>query len=156
MRARIPALLLATLSIAGALVGCGGDDSAPASAGLPYLEANRICTEVANRFEKVQVDSPRSFEQGAELLSVLSDAADAGERALSEIDVPPLQAIAFERYLKARKRVGDLLEKGLQAARDEEGKTYEHVRLAANAAAAERRRLAKYAGLRECAAAERG
>ncbi len=73
-----------------------------------------------------------------------------------KIEVPPLKAIAFSRYLEARERVGDLLERGLEAAREEEGKTYERVRLAANAAADERRRLARYAGLEDCAAAERG
>jgi hypothetical protein len=155
VRVRLPVTALAALAAVAGLAGCGDADS-PATVGLPYSDANRICAEVAKRFEEVQVDSPRSFEQGAELLTVLSDAAKAGERALAQIEVPPLKAAAFSRYLKARERVGDLLERGLQAARDEEGKEYEDVRLAANAAADERRRLARYAGLEECAAAERG
>ena len=155
MRPRVLPSLLITLAAGGALGGCGGDEAA-APTGLPYVEADRICTEVAKRFEEVQADSPRSFEQGAELLEVLSDATDTGQRALAKVEVPPLQAIPFARYMKARERVGDLLQRGLQAARDEEGTTYERVRLAANADADERRRLAEYAGLEECAAIEEG
>lgn len=136
------------------LTGCGESEPATKS-GLPYADANRICVEVAKRFREVQQDSPRSFEQGERLLSVLSDAADTGERALEQVDAPPLQAIPFERYLRSRARVGKLLEKGLKAARAEEGQTYEEARVAANSTADERRRLARYAGLSGCANAER-
>lgn len=146
-----------TLSAAASvslLAGCG-DSKPAATSGLPYADANRICLGVAERFEDVQQESPRSFEQGEVLLTVLADAADTGARALERVEAPPLQAVAFERYLESRARVGELLGKGLQAARDEDGQTYEDVRVAANSTADERRRLAKYAGLSDCAAAER-
>ena len=73
---------------------------------------------------------------------------------MERVEAPPLQAIAFKRYLKSRERVGDLLEQGLQAAKDEKGETYEKVRVASNSAADERRQLAEYSGLGDCAAAE--
>lgn len=154
MRARLALLALSVTGPLALLAGCG-DPEPVTQSGLPYADANRICREVAKRFQEVQRDSPRSFEQGEQLLSVLSDAAEKGARALEQVDAPPLQTIAFERYLKSRARVGKLLEKGLQAARDEEGQAYEEARVAANSAADQRRRLARYAGLSDCAGAER-
>jgi hypothetical protein len=136
--------------------GCGGSGDESAAAVRPYADANRICLEVAKRFDDVQEDSPRSFEQGEQLLKVLAQTAQDGARALDEVEAPPLQALAFERYLASRKKVEDLIARGVQAAQDEEGEAYERLRVAANDGADKRKELAAEAGLDGCATAERG
>ena len=138
------------------LGGCGGSADEAVTAIRPYADANRICIEVAKRFDDVQQDSPRSFEQGEQLLKVLAQTAQDGARALDQVEAPPLQALAFDRYLQSRKRVEDLIARGVQAAQDKEGQTYDRLRVAANDGAGERSKLAAEAGLDGCATAERG
>ena len=154
VRPRIAIATLPILAIAG-IGGCGDSDHAPAAV-RPYADANRICAEVAKRFADLQVDSPRSFEQGEELLTALAQTAGDGARALREIDPPPLQALAFDRYLDSRGRVEDLIDRGVQAAKEEEGEAYDRLRVAANAGADRRGELAAQAGLEGCAKAEGG
>lgn len=153
MRARL--LITALGAALFSLTGCGGS-SDETTAGRPYTDANRICVEVAKRFADVQADSPRSFEQGEQLLAVLSKTAQDGEDALEQVVAPPLQALAFQRYLKSRREVGAKIDRGLQATKDEEGKTYERMRVAVNSGSDQRRRLAAAAGLEGCATAEHG
>jgi hypothetical protein len=155
VRSRLPIVILGISAVVG-LGGCGGSDDEIATAARPYADANRICLEVAKRFDDVQEDSPRSFEQGEQLLKVLAQTAQDGARALDQVGAPPLQALAFDRYLQSRKRVEDLIARGVQAAQDEEGETYERLRVAANDGADKRSELASEAGLDGCATAERG
>ena len=75
---------------------------------------------------------------------------------VDQVEPPALQALAFERYLKSRDKVGDLIDRGVQAAKDEQGETYEKLRVRVDDGAAGRRKLAARAGLEGCAAAEHG
>ncbi len=143
-----------------ALAGCGGTNielDPSAGAGGEYPEAaDEICAEVAKRFAEAQVESPRSFEQAAELMSALGDLARQGEEALAGIDPPAESEAAYERYLEARADVVDQLGRGLAAATDEDAEEFERARDAVVDGATLRERLAREAGLRTCAAGERG
>jgi hypothetical protein len=154
MRMRSATLVVAGLALMALVTGCG--DSGGDAADTPYRDANRICREVADRFDELQAQAPRSFEQGAELLQALAAASAEGEQAMGDVVAPPLNAAAFERYLRSRAKVGSLLDRGLQAARDEDARAYERVRAASNAASDERSKLAMKAGLPGCAHAEEG
>ena len=153
-------LVLATAVIALAQAGCGGTDlvlDPAADAGGPYPRAaNEICAEVADRFAEAQKETPRSFGQAAELLAVLGELAEQGEEALAGIDAPPADAAAYERYLDARADVVAELDRALTAAREENGQAFADAREAVRDGAGERARLARAAGLRGCAAGERG
>ena len=158
LMAWMPKVLLAIVAT-GLMAGCGGTDielGAPSS-GVTYPDgADEICAEVAKRFAEAQAESPRSFEQAEELTSSLLDLAGQGEAGLAAIAPPPDAEAEYERYLAARAEVVELLEDGLAAAQDEDGKAYESAREDVGEGAAERERLARVAGLRGCAAAERG
>ena len=154
VRPYLPIAAVGVSAVLG-LAGCGDSDGDPTPAVRPYADANRICREVATRFDDLQKDSPRSFEQGEQLLTVLSQTAQNGARALDQVEAPALQALAFERYLKSRDRVGDLIDRGVQAAKDEEGETYDDLRVMVDSGAEQRRKLAERAGLKGCAATER-
>ncbi len=151
-------LLIAITVVSGVfgLSGCGSSGGDVTVAGRPYADANKICLDVAERFADLQKDPPRSFQQGEQLLTVLSQTAEDGARALGEVEPPALQALSFERYLKSRDRVGDLIERGVQAAKSERGEAYDSLRTKVEDGAEERRRLAERAGLHGCAAAEQG
>lgn len=155
MRPHLPIAVLGVSVIAG-LAGCGDSGGDAAAAVRPYADANRICLEVAKRFDDLQKDSPRSFQQGEQLLTALSQTAREGAAALEEIEPPALQALAFQRYLKSRDRAENLIDRGVQAAKDEMGDTYENLRVTVSKGAEQRHRFAAQAGLEGCAAAERG
>jgi hypothetical protein len=143
-----------------ALAGCGGTNirlNPDVGAGGGYPEAaDEICAEVADRFAEAQAETPRSFEQAVELLTVLGDLARQGEDALAEIEPPTEDEDAYRRYLQARADVVAELERGLTAAESEDGQAFADARDAVRKGAEERERLARAAGLRACAAAERG
>lgn len=145
--------------VAVALGGCGGTNielDLTASAGSGYPEAAEgICTEVGKRFAEAQGESPKSFEQAAELMSALVELARQGEEAMAQVDPPPEAEADFQRYLDARAEAVAQLERGLEAAQAGDGSAYEKARAEAIDGAAERERLAKRAGLRRCAAVEK-
>ena len=143
-----------------ALAGCGGTNirlnpDAGAAGGYPEA-ADEICAEVTDRFAEAQAETPRSFEQAVELLTVLGDLARQGEEALSEIEPPAEDEDAYDRYLQARAEVVAEIERGLAAAQAEDGQAFADARDAVREGSGERERLARAAGLRECAAGERG
>ena len=88
-------------------------------------------------------------------MSALSEIATDGEEALSAVTPPAGRAAAFESYLAARREVIELIEAGLDAARDEDGDAYQRAREQVVEGARDRERLARAAGLRRCAAGER-
>lgn len=161
MRLRFSALLAVTaVATVAILAGCGGahlELDLELDAGSEYpAAAEQVCAEVSKRFAQAQGDTPRSFEQAEELMSALSEVARQGQGALEQITPPPERAKAYERYLASRAEVVILLEGGLAAAREQDGEAYQQARDDAAAGARERARLAKAAGLRECAAGELG
>ena len=153
-RLKVAPVILATL----ALAGCGGTNielDLSASAGSGYPEAaDGICVEVGKRFAEAQGESPKSFEQAADLMSALVELARQGEEAMAQVDPPPEAEADFQRYLDARAEAVDQLERGLEAAQAGDGSAYEKAREEAIDGAAERKRLAESAGLRRCAATE--
>ena len=153
-----PKLIAATLT-AVVLAGCGGTDivlDPGVGAGGKYpVAADEICAEVADSFAEAQTDTPRSFEQAAELLAVLTELAREGEEALAEIEPSGTEAEAYRRYLDARAEVVAELDRALAAAEDEDGQAFADARESVEDGAGERARLARAAGLRGCAAGER-
>jgi hypothetical protein len=152
--------VLPAILVAGVLAGCGGTNielDLSASSGADYPKAaDEICAEVTRRFAQAQEETPRSFDQAVELMSALGDLARQGEDALEAVSPTPEAEAAYARYLAARAEVITLLEDGLAAAREGDGEAYQAARDEVGAGAAERERLARAAGLRECAAGERG
>lgn len=152
-------VLAATL----ALAGCGGPDiDLGAGRGLSSPAgdfdgaAATVCREVAQRFDEIQADPPRTFAQAGVVLGALLDAARGGEEQLRALDPPAGRAAAFARYLAARGDVIEQLERAREAAAAEQGGAYERARDAALESATLRFKLATRAGLNGCAKVERG
>lgn len=165
MISNIRPILVSALA-AATLAGCGGTDAEfeseietsdlPTVAGEYPADAERICAGVTEGFGQAQAEVPRSFEQAEELMLALSDLANEGQAALAGITPPPLSAAAYASYLEGRAEVVELIDRGLVAAREEDGEAYQQAREEVGRGARERRRLALEAGLLQCAAGERG
>jgi len=165
MPSHIRPILISALA-AATLAGCGGTDlefeseietsDLPAVEGEYPADADRICAGVTEGFEQAQAEVPRSFEQAEELMLALSELATEGQAALAAITPPAESADAYASYLEGRAEVVELIDRGLAAAREEDGEAYQQAREEVGVDARERRRLAREAGLRECAAGERG
>lgn len=163
---------IAAIAVATLVSGCGGEDLeldpgaktptvATTATGIQPVEgitdaADQICDRVAKRFAEAQRETPRSFEQAAQITEALVGIAKEGEDALGELSPPPLQAPAFNRYLETRARAVRFLEAAQTAARDEDGEAYEKARTALNDGVAQRAELARQAGLDGCADFEGG
>jgi hypothetical protein len=144
----LAAVPLVALAGASAIAGCGGSD--PVSAEELVEQADEICREVNEGFAEIQREPPANAADGAEqadgLLGVTSDAQDR----LRDIEPPDELGDPYDRYLETRDEVGDALERGKQAAEDQDGAAYGRAQEEAAAEAPERRRLARELGFSVC------
>lgn len=169
MRLRLVATVVVLIA---ALAGCGGtkldfdpgpplagggsasNDDAAAAAAAFARAANGVCSKVSDRFSEAQRETPRSFEQAAQVMDALVKIASQGEEALAQLSPPPQTAAVFERYLAGRMEALKLLQAARAAARSEDADAYEEARTKLNDGSADRQALAQQAGLSSCAAAE--
>lgn len=157
MRLAVPISLLATLAIFAG--GCGEDVDLGAGlrAERDYTQtAERICAEVAQRFDEIQASEPRTFSQASEVVAALLDVARDGESELRAVEPPRSRAEAYRDYLDSRADVIAELEDAADAAAAEDGAGYARARDTAAAGKDQRARLARKAGLGGCARLEAG
>lgn len=157
MRLAITTSLLAALACA--VAGCGPDvdlGAGRATARDYARDADRICAQVAQRFNEIQSEDPQTFAQAGEIVAALLEVAADGEAELRALEPPRARAEAFRDYLDARADLIGHLESAADAAAAEDGAGYARAREAAVAASGERERLALRAGLSGCARAEAG
>lgn len=157
MRLAITTSVLA--ASAAALIGCGPevDLGAGLRAGRDYVQsADRICEQVAQRFDEIQSEEPRTFAQAEEIVGALIDVARDGEAQMTALEPPRDRAEAFRDYLDSRADVIGQLENAAAAAAAEDGAGYARARDAAVTASGQRARYARRAGLPGCAQAEAG
>ena len=142
---RLSAVVALLAALAAVAIGCGGSDDA-----LPS-DIGGVCREVADRFGQLQEQPPSSYEQAAATVNALLELADRGDEALAQLSDQAPDPESYGVYLQARAGVARRLEAASKAIDDENPRAYDLARSAANEGATKRRRLARDAGLDECA-----
>ena len=144
------ALLL--VLVAGSVVaGCGGGgDSERVTAAELVQRADEICGKERSSFARVQAQPPPNAsvaaDQTQELIQVTRDA----NSQLRDLRPPESLQDQYNRYLEARDRVVDQMNRGRDAAQDQDSAAYGAAQAAVARDAAERRKLARALGLRVC------
>jgi hypothetical protein len=147
---RTAALLTAAAALASvAVAGCGGG-SEEVSAEELVQEGDEVCGKVQERFAEIQAEPPASATEGAEQAGELLGVADDAQAELREIEPPEELRDRYDAYLDARESVSDALERGKQAAEDQDGEAYGKAQEEAVGGAPERRRLARELGFGVC------
>ena len=143
----IPLVLLA--GAVAAFAGCGGG-SEEVSAEELVQKGDDVCRGVQERFAEIQAQPPASASEGAEQAGELLGVADDAQAELRDIDPAEELRDRYGGYLDARDEVSDALERGKQAAEDQDGAAYGQAQEEAAAGAPERQRLARGLGFKVC------
>lgn len=129
--------------------GCG-DGSEEVSAEELVQTGDEICGELRERFSEIQAEPPANASEGARQASELRGAAEDAQEELREIEPPEELRDRYEGYLDAREEVSNALERGEQAAEDQDGATYGEAQEEAASGAPERQTLAQELGFTVC------
>jgi hypothetical protein len=147
--ARLLPLLIACAVTILAIAGCG-DGSDEVSAEELVQKGDEVCRGVQERFAEIQAQPPASASEGAEQAGELLGVADDAQAELRDIQPPEELRDRYDGYLDARDEVGAALERGKQAAENQDGAAYGRAQEEAAAGAPERRRLARGLGFKVC------
>jgi hypothetical protein len=143
--------VIASLALAAAVAvtECGGG-SEEVSAEELVQKGDDVCGNVQERFAEIQAAPPASATEGAEQAGELLGVADDAQGELRDLEPPEELRDRYDAYLDARESVSDELERGKQAAEDQDGEAYGKAQEEAVGGAPERRKLARKLGFRVC------
>jgi hypothetical protein len=144
----VAAIASALARAAVVIAGCGGSDEV--SAEELVQQGDEVCGKVQERLAEIQVEPPASATAGAEQAGELLGVADDAQSELREIEPPEELGDRYDAYLDSRDGVSDALERGQQAAEDQDGEAYGAAQEEAVNGAPERRRLARQLGFEVC------
>jgi hypothetical protein len=143
--------VIASLALAAAVAvtECGGG-SEEVSAEELVQKGDEVCGKVQERFAEIQAAPPASATEGAAQAGELLGVADDAQGELRDLEPPEELRDRYDAYLDARESVSDELERGKQAAEDQDGEAYGKAQEEAVGGAPERRKLARKLGFRVC------
>jgi hypothetical protein len=144
--------VIALVAVAGtvaAISGCGGGPEEVSAEEL-VQKGDEVCGKVQERFAELQAQPPASASVGAAQAGELLGVADDAQAELRDIEPPEELRDRYDGYLEARDEVSDALERGKQAAEDQNGEGYGKAQQEAAAGAPERQRLARELGFQVC------
>jgi hypothetical protein len=151
MAAPAQATFLSLLAVAAAtaIAGCdGGPDRV--SAEELVQGGDDVCRDLQERFSEIQAQPPANASEGAAQAGELLGVAEDAQAELRDIEPPEELRASYDGYLDARGEVSDALDRGKQAAEDQDGEAYGKAQEEAAAGAPERRRLARELGFKVC------
>ena len=132
-------------------VGCGGGGSKSSVTAAELVQkADAICRSERASFARIQAHPPPNAsvaaDQTDELIKVTRDA----NTQLGDLRPPEQLQAGYDRYLAARDRVIDQMNRGKNAAEDQNSAAYGAAQAAVARDAPQRRKLARALGLKVC------
>ena len=112
--------------------------------------ADEICGDAHDRFRAVQEEQPQTAIQAQAEAERLISTAEGELAGVEDLHEPDSLSGAVSRYLEARDKGIELLRRGLEAARDNDGDAYAQAQVELARGQLGRLRLAKQVGLSEC------
>jgi hypothetical protein len=140
----IPTVVI--LSLAG---GCGGGKEEVSAAELAQ-KAAVICGRERSSFARIQAHPPPNASVAADQTSELIKATEDANSQLRDLRPPEELESAYDRYLQARDRVLDEMNRGKDAAENQDSAAYGTAQAAVARGAKQRRTLARLLRLRVC------
>jgi hypothetical protein len=143
--------LIPAIAILSPGMGCGGGGgSEPVTAAELVQRADAICTKERSGFARIQAHPPPNAAVAAnqtdELIKVTKDA----NGQLRDLKPPEELQSSYDTYLEARDRVIEQMNRGKDAAQDQDSAAYGAAQAAVARDAPQRRKLARSLGLRVC------
>lgn len=142
--------------VAGPIAGCGGGGSDQVTAAELVQKADEICGKERSSFARIQADAPPNASVAADQTDELIRVSQDANAELRDLEPPDRLQPAYDRYLAARERVIDQMNRGRSAARDQNSATYGAAQAAVARDAPQRRKLARAVGLKVCSSSHAG
>jgi len=142
--------VLAISSIA-LVAGCGGDDDGEELSKEELIsQGDAICKEGREQFAELQKDPPQSAAESAELTRQLIEITESEIDALQDLNAPEESQAALDDYIEAREEGLEILNRGLEAAEDEDATAYAEAQAQIARSQVDRARFAEQVGFKEC------
>ena len=138
---------LAILSLAG---GCGGGGKQQVSAAELTQKADQACRQEQARFREIQATPPANAPEAADQTKALVQAAEDASSTMSDLEPPAELRRKFDTYLSARNRAVDQLQKGQNAAENQDARSYGEAQAAISKGSPQRKKLAGDLGFKVC------
>jgi hypothetical protein len=142
-------LLIPSIAILWLGGGCGGG-SQIVSAGELVQKADGICRQERSSFDRIQAHPPPNAPVAADQTSELIKATENANGELRDLRPPEELQSAYDRYLDARDRAIDEMNRGKDAAENQDSAGYGAAQAAVAHDAQQRRKLAQSVGLKVC------
>jgi hypothetical protein len=143
-------LLIAALVGLAALVKLGPFGEETLTERQFITRADQICRDAHDRYRAVQEDEPQTAIQAQAQTERLIATAEEELAEVEDLNEPDALSESVSRYIHARDQGIDLLRRGLEAARDNDGDAYARAQVDLARGQLERERLARRIGLTEC------
>jgi hypothetical protein len=135
--------------VAVAAAGCGGGPQQVSAAEL-VQKGDDVCRDLQGQFAEIQSQPPANAPDAADQAGRLLDVADEAQSELRDLEPPEDIRADYDHYLDTRDQVNDLLKKGEEAAKEQDGNGYGRAQEEASAGAPERQMLASGLGFKVC------
>jgi hypothetical protein len=132
------------------LASCGGSSNQSVSPQQFRSEANQVCKDSQQQFDRIQETQPRTADQTEKQAAALADVSQQALDHLHQIETPADLKALYNRYLAAREKDLGFIEDGRGAAASKDINAYVRATHRAAAQAPVRRQLALQLGLRLC------
>jgi hypothetical protein len=142
-------VLLAVLAVLFDL-GPFADD--PPSAAEFLAQGDELCKKAHEEFLEIQGSAPRTAADAEEQVEALIDVAEEERDAIADLDPPASLDDDVSAYLKDRDEGIEVLQEGLEAARDDDPHAYEEAQARLASQQAKRQAAARGVGFSECSA----
>jgi hypothetical protein len=143
-------LLLAGIIAGAALLDLGPFDDETLTERQFVTRADEVCGDAHDRFREAQRSRPQTAVQAQAETERLIATAEQELADLENLSEPASLSEPLSRYLAARDKGIELLRKGLEAARDNDGEAYATAQVELARGQLERLRLARQVGFSEC------
>jgi hypothetical protein len=130
------------------VAGCG--DSGPLDRAELISRGDELCREGQGRFAEIQATAPATSTEAVGQTEELIEVSERELDELEELEPPADLEAPYERYLEARRRALELLERGREAAERQDGRAYGRAQEESEDGEGERRRLARAVGFEAC------
>ncbi|MDX6652588.1 MAG: hypothetical protein QOJ38_1369 [Solirubrobacterales bacterium] len=139
----------AALTVALAVLGCGGGGSAESRAAF-VKQADTVCADGKQQFQKAQATPPESARQAEQQTAKLVALTQAELKRLRALKPPGELRADYDAYLKARQDAVAVLLKGQLAAKRNDPQGYASAKDEIARGQADRSNLARKVGLNVC------
>jgi hypothetical protein len=142
---------IACAAAIAALASCGGSSNSGSISPQEFQsEANQVCRDSQQQFDRIQRIQPHTADQTEKQAAALADVSRQALDNLHQIEPPAELKANYSRYLAAREMDLGFIEDGRDAAANKDINAYVRATHRAAAQAPLRRQLALQLGLRFC------